>query len=84
MTKTTDNPPPGPGRQRRSISPRLVAGIVLAILALVFVFQNTGNGRVTFLFWRVDAPAWTWLVLIFAVGVIVGLLVPQFRRNDRR
>lgn len=83
MTETSRDRDGKTGRQSGSVSPRLLAGVVLTIMALIFVFQNAGNGRVTFLFWRVDAPAWTWLVLIFAVGVIVGLLVPRFRGRKR-
>lgn len=84
MTDPTDDPARRTDRRSDTVSPRLVVGIVLAILALVFVFQNTGKGRVNFLFWRFDAPAWTWLVLIFVVGVVVGSIFPWFRRNRRR
>ena len=65
----------------RSASPRRITAAVLVVLALVFIFQNAGTGRVTFLLWRVDAPAWTWLVLIFAVGMVVGSIFPWFRRR---
>lgn len=67
-----------------SVSPRMVVGAVLVVLALTFVLQNTSRGRVSFLFWQVTAPAWTWLVVMFAGGVVVGSVFPWFGRRKRR
>jgi hypothetical protein len=58
----------------------VIGTIVIAVLALIFVFQNTGRGQVQFLFWTVTAPAWAWLLMIFVAGLIVGLLFPWLRR----
>jgi uncharacterized integral membrane protein len=44
----------------KQLSPRVVGTIVIAVLALIFVFQNTGRGQVQFLLWTVTAPAWAW------------------------
>lgn len=65
----------------RTVSPRLIGGVVLAVLAVIFVLQNTARGRVSFLFWHITAPSWTWLIVIFVVGVIVGSMFPWFRRR---
>ena len=54
MTQSPSAPKKGgPG----GMSPRLIAALVLAALAVIFVLQNTGRGRVSFLFWHIDAPA---------------------------
>jgi uncharacterized integral membrane protein len=45
-----------------TVSPKVIVGLVVAALALSFVFQNTGEGRVHLLFWDIRAPAWLWLV----------------------
>ncbi|UYM07328.1 LapA family protein [Solicola gregarius] len=63
------------------IRPKTVIGVVIAVLALVFVFQNTGKGQVDFLFWSVSMPAWIWLLVIFAAGVVVGSNFPWLRRR---
>lgn len=68
---------------RRRLSPRLVAAVVLGVLALVFIFQNTGSGHVNFLFWDIALPAWVWLLVIFLIGVVVGSMFPWFRRKGR-
>jgi uncharacterized integral membrane protein len=53
--------------------------LVLAALALVFVFQNTGKGQVSFLLWDIEAAAWLWMLVLFLAGVAVGLLLPRIR-----
>jgi uncharacterized integral membrane protein len=67
----------------RKVSAKLIVGIVLAILALIFIFQNTEKREVNFLFWDISAPTWLWLLIVFAAGVIVGLLVPRFRNRGK-
>jgi uncharacterized integral membrane protein len=65
------------------ISAKLIVGIVLAVLALIFIFQNTEKREVSFLFWDISAPTWLWMLIVFVVGVIVGLLVPRFRNRGK-
>ncbi len=63
------------------LSPRMIVGLIIAILALIFVFQNTHRGRVNLFFWSVEAPAWLWMLTLFVAGVIVGSVFPWFRRR---
>jgi uncharacterized integral membrane protein len=79
---TTDTP--GPTDQRRSVTPKLVAVAALAVLATVFVFQNTAKGQVNVLFWTIRMPAWIWLLAVFLAGVAVGSVFPWLRRRARR
>jgi uncharacterized integral membrane protein len=73
-----------PGQPVKEGPPRkLIIGGILAVLGLIFVFQNTSSGQVNFLFWDVSAPAWVWLVLLFVVGVVVGSLFPWGRRKPK-
>jgi uncharacterized integral membrane protein len=66
---------------RRSVSPKMVLAIVVGVLALVFVFQNTSSKHVRFLFWSLSMPAWIWLLVVFVAGVVVGSLFPWLRRR---
>jgi uncharacterized integral membrane protein len=47
----------------------------------VFALQNTGEKHVRFLFWSWSMPAWIWLLVIFAAGVVVGSIFPWLRRR---
>lgn len=67
--------------RKRSLSPKAVAAIVIGVLALVFVLQNTAQKHVRFLFWSWSMPAWIWLLVIFVAGVVVGSIFPWLRRR---
>lgn len=67
----------------RSVSPRMIIIGVLAVLALVFIFQNTDSRQVNVLFWDVTMPTWLWTLILLIVGVIIGSLFPWFRRKRR-
>jgi uncharacterized integral membrane protein len=69
--------------ERRSINWKVVGAIVVAVLALIFILQNTATRRVHFLFWSTSMPVWIWLVIIFAAGVVVGSALPWLRRRRR-
>ena len=75
--------PPQNDRAPIRIRPKTVVGVGIAVVALVFVFQNTAEGRIDFLFWSITLPAWIWLLVIFAAGAVVGSIFPWLRpRRD--
>ena len=49
--KEHDRQSEAPQGEKSKISVALIAWIVVAVLALVFILQNTRNSKVTFLFW---------------------------------
>ena len=65
-------------------SPKAVGALVLAVLALVFVFQNTAERRVHFWFWHVSMPMWVWFLALLAAGVVIGSLFPWLRPRGRK
>jgi uncharacterized integral membrane protein len=79
------NEPTGSKAGRRfDLSPRVIAGIVIGILALVFVLQNTGQTHIHLLFATIDNPAWLWLLILFVAGFVVGSIFPWFHRRRKR
>ena len=63
------------------LSPKGITAIVVGVLALVFVLQNTDQKHVSFLLWSWSMPLWIWLLVIFAAGVLVGSIFPWLRRR---
>ncbi len=53
--------------------------ILLAILLIVFVLQNTETVNVNFIFWDLSFLRALLLFVCFAVGLIFGLLIPSSR-----
>jgi uncharacterized integral membrane protein len=67
----------------KHLSRRTIVIIVLSVVALIFIFQNTRNTRIHVLFWNSDRALWLWLLLLFAAGFVVGSLFPWFRRRQK-
>lgn len=65
--------------EKKPFPVRWVVAGVLILLALIFIFQNTGTSRVSFLLWGIQAPAWVWLAIIFLTGVVIGSIFPWFK-----
>ena len=54
--------------------------LILVALAAIFVAQNRDRVSVLVLWVTVDSPLWFILVIIFCMGVVIGLLLHR-RRN---
>ena len=75
----SESEPPARPKRPLELRPKTVVGIVIGVLALVFVFQNTDERQIDFLFWSISMPAWIWLLVIFAAGLTVGSIFPWLR-----
>ena len=67
----------------RRIVKLIVAGIVVAVAA-VFVFQNTGETNVEFLFLSGRAPLYVIIVISMVLGSLLTLVALGLRRRKRR
>ena len=63
---------------------KLIASLVLAGVAVVFIIQNVGAVHVRFLLWSMSMPLSLFMFLLFAVGVTVGWLVQSFMLRAKR
>ena len=70
--------------RRDGPSTKLLVLAAVAILLLVFVFQNTDRAQIDFLFWDGDFPLWTMIVLAAILGLIGGWMIGRIQRADRR
>jgi uncharacterized integral membrane protein len=53
---------------------KLIIAAVLVVLILIVIFQNLDAMVVRFLFWSGSLPAALMLVIILAIGFVVGAL----------
>jgi len=60
---------------------RWIAGIALAALAIL-VAQNSQKVEVNFFFAETQTPLVFALLIVGALGALVGWLAPRFRRRD--
>jgi uncharacterized integral membrane protein len=60
---------------------KLILGIILAGMAVLFMIQNVAPAELTFLFWTLSMSRALLMFLTLSVGVILGWLVHgNFRR----
>ena len=72
---------------RMRIPPRLVVGLVLGILILVFIAENNRRTKMRFLLPEVTAPLWTALFVAALLGGMAGALIARHfsaRESQRR
>jgi uncharacterized integral membrane protein len=55
---------------------KIVIIIVLVVLLIIFVLQNTESVKVDLFFWDLNIPAALLLFVCFALGLIIGLVIP--------
>ena len=67
---------------KRGLSPKAIVAIVLGVLALIFVIQNTDSHRVNMLFWDARLPTWLWLLVILLIGVAIGWLLRRPKKAE--
>jgi uncharacterized integral membrane protein len=59
---------------------KLIAGIVLVGMAVLFIMQNVTAVEMTFLFWTLTMSRALLMLLILLIGVILGWLLHGGRR----
>jgi uncharacterized integral membrane protein len=73
--KANENRGEAPQGDKSRISAAMIIWIVVAILAIVFVFQNANDARVKFLFWDGTLSLWVVIVLTLIVGALLDRFV---------
>jgi len=62
---------------------RLTIILVLVLLFIVLIAQNTGDASITFLFWTATASRIVLLAITFLVGLVVGFLLGRPWRRKK-
>jgi uncharacterized integral membrane protein len=68
----------------RGPSKELLAFVVVAVLAVVFVLGNTESASIRFLVPRVQAPMWVLVVLCIAIGIVLDRAWQFSRRRKKK
>ena len=72
------------GPDRRLIA-RLVVALVVVVLAILFVVQNSDRVEMSFVFFTVTARLWVGLLVALILGALLGQVVEMlWERRKRR
>jgi uncharacterized integral membrane protein len=63
---------------------KVIVLLLALVLLVVFVLQNTEEIRIDFLFWHGRWPAWIVILLVAALGLLVGWIAATVRGRRRR
>jgi uncharacterized integral membrane protein len=63
---------------------RLTVILLLVVLFVVLIAQNTGDALITFLFWTATMSRIVLLAIAFLVGIVVGFLLGRPWRRKKR
>lgn len=66
--------------RRGWFTPSRIVVLVLAALALIFIFENTQDTRIRLIIPEVTLPLWTALLATAVIGALVGGYVMRRRR----
>ena len=64
--------PTSGGGQGFQLTPKLVTIGVIAILSIVFIFQNTERASLKVIFFTVEMPRWIAFLILLAIGIGIG------------
>jgi uncharacterized integral membrane protein len=70
-----------PQQSNRRLQIRLGIAAVVGVLVLVFVLENRTRVRMHYLGADFSAPLWLMLLVVAAVGVLIGFLLSWRRRH---
>lgn len=73
--------PSAPKKQGRSLSGGQIGAGIAVIVGLVFVFENTKQVPIRFLFPVVTAPLWLALLITFLLGGAAGYFMARQRNR---
>jgi len=79
-----DDPGAGWTRRRERPGAKPLALVLVAVILLIFVLQNTDRAHVDFLLWDGAFPLWTMIVTAAVLGFFGGWIVGRLYRSDRR
>jgi uncharacterized integral membrane protein len=69
--------------KKRRVPWRVWLAGVLAVLILIFVFQNRPSVTTEYLWATFKAPLWLMLIVTLAVGALIGWLSGRLRRERK-
>ena len=73
----------GQPKAKRRVTPKFIIVLILIVLAVIFIAQNTGSRQINLLFWSMSLPTWIWLLAVLLIGVVIGSMFPWFRPKKK-
>ena len=73
----------GPPSERSGVSPALIVLGIVAIVAVIFIVQNSEQRDIEFLFVDIKSPVWVALLVAIAIGIVLDRVFTYWWRRRR-
>jgi uncharacterized integral membrane protein len=60
-----------------------ILGIIIGILGLVFIAQNTEVVEISFLFWTISISRALMVLLVFTIGIMLGAIIKDISARKK-
>ncbi|HEY5335431.1 MAG TPA: hypothetical protein VIJ71_05355 [Mycobacteriales bacterium] len=77
MADTNKDTPGARTKPWQRITPKEIAGIVIAVIAVIFIAENGSKTRIRFVGPQVTTHLWLALLVAAVLGFVAGLLVAR-------
>jgi putative membrane protein len=84
LDKSPSASSPSAPKQGINLSPRAIVGIAIAVVCLIFVFSNTEEATLSFLWLDITASGWLFLFVLLALGFLAGFLIGRNRYKGKQ
>lgn len=58
------------------MKPKVIISLILGIIILIIIIQNVKDVPTNILFWTIELPHIFLLFIVFAIGILVGMMLP--------
>lgn len=58
------------------MKPKVIISLILGIVILIIIIQNVQDVPTSILFWTINLPHIFLLFIVFAIGILVGMMLP--------
>ena len=65
-------------------NPKVIAGLVIGVLFVIFLFQNMDDVALRLYFWQVSMPKIILIPLAILVGFVAGFVVAKIKGRTRK
>jgi uncharacterized integral membrane protein len=83
MSEVKKSPDSTFDRIKQRLSARVIVAIVIVVLAVILIAQNTHDVQFHLFFWHINRPMWLMWLIFLAAGFVIGSIYPWFNRRRK-
>jgi uncharacterized integral membrane protein len=68
---------------KREVEMKFIVGVIIGILVIIFMVQNTEKVDITFLGWSITMVRAIMILIVFVLGIAAGYVARGFRARKK-